>query len=173
MNQNQVLMPYSPEWEEKYKGEAEKVKIVFGDLLLDVQHIGSTAIPGMLSKPIIDIGVLIGSYKDAEQFIKPLEAIGYSYVQENSSSERHFFRKGNPTEFHLSLAYADRTTFWKRQILFRDYLIKHPQSAKEYEQFKLNILKKDPTIDQAYTTNKDEFVSKIVALAEREALSEI
>ncbi|MDD5318266.1 MAG: GrpB family protein [Candidatus Pacebacteria bacterium] len=164
---NSILVPYSEKWILDYQEEAEKIKNVFGNNYIDIQHIGSTSIPNMLSKPIIDVAVLIASSENANDFIAPLEKLGYVYKPEISSPERHFFKKGSPTKYHLSIAYTDKGSYWKRQILFRDYLIQHDEARKEYEQYKLNLLREDATIDRSYKGNKEEFVQKILSLAEK------
>jgi len=135
--------------------------------MLAIEHIGSTSIPGMFSKPIVDIGVLLSDMSDAEKYIKPLASIGYTYFPESSSSERHFFRKGNPVEFHISLAYKDRGTFWARQISFRDYLRMNRESRDEYIKLKKELLNVDPTGGKKYINGKCEFVKSILMKSEK------
>lgn len=154
MTNSAVLVPHSNEWMLQYKSESESLKKIFGSFLIDIQHIGSTAVPDLIAKPIVDIAVQIATHADAEKFILPLEEIGYVYKADKSSTERHFFQKGNPTQFHLSLSYLDQGGYWDRQILFRDYLITHSEVRREYEQIKLTA------------TDKTEFVQRILALAE-------
>jgi GrpB-like predicted nucleotidyltransferase (UPF0157 family) len=149
-----ILLPHSDDWEILYNKEASQLRELFGSYLLDIQHIGSTSIEDLLSKPIIDIAVQIASYKDTDQFITPLEKFGYIYRPQMSSSERHFFQKGDPIQFHLSIAYLDRGEYWKRQILFRDYLRNHKDARREYEVIKENM------------TSKYEFVQRILVLAD-------
>ena len=87
---------YSSEWPKKYELEAEKIKAVLGDDVKDIQHIGSTSIPGAVAKPLIDIGVLVDLIDDIDSFVKKLEPLGYSYKPDMSSVERIFLRKGDP-----------------------------------------------------------------------------
>ena len=91
--------------------------------------------------------------------------IKYRYEERSSSSERHFFRKGNPTEFHCSICYKDRGSYWERQILFRDYLRKHPEVLSDYQELKIRLLEKYPTGRGGYVSGKTEFVEKILILA--------
>lgn len=163
-----VLLNYSENWPILYIEEVEKIKRVINQGIVDIQHIGSTSIPGTLSKPIIDIAILIKSFKDADSFVSPLESIGYRFEPAMSSLERLFFKKGNPTQYHLSIGYADRGEYWKRQILFRDYLRNHDDARKEYEKFKINLLHDDATIDRPYKSNKNDFVERILKLAQEE-----
>lgn len=166
------LSSYSQEWKFIYKQEAEKIKSIIGDFVIDIQHIGSTAIPNIMAKPIIDIAVMISSLDKAKDLIKLLADIGYKYDEPASSSERYFLRKGDPIQYHLSLT-ALNVTFWHRQILFRNYLIDHPSIAKEYEKLKLKIIKKDPTGGKEYISEKSSFIQKVLELAEKDSKSGI
>jgi GrpB-like predicted nucleotidyltransferase (UPF0157 family) len=160
-----TLVPYQPSWKEKFETEKTKLLEFFGDKAIAIEHIGSTSIPGLSAKPIIDIAVLIEKRENGDSFIKPLEESGYSYDKLNSSGERHLFRKENPTEFHLSIAYKDKGGFWDRQILFRDYLRNHTNFRDEYLKLKENLLQDDPTGKDSYISGKSEFVNKVLKLA--------
>ena len=157
------IIPYQYDWLKKFQVEKEKLENFFGNKALEVEHMGSTSIEGLISKPIIDIVVMIEDHKDADTFIEPLTKLGYRF--DSSSTERHFYVKGDPTEYHLSIAYADTGGFWKRQILFRDYLRNHPEALHEYATLKVNLLKSNPTGHGGYITGKSEFVNKILNLA--------
>ena len=159
------LVSYDPAWRGKYQEESSKLTNLFGNLLIDIQHIGSTSIIGLASKPIIDIVILLPSHQDAEKYIGLLEEKGYEYDANNSSGERHFFRKGNPTQFHLSVAYQDQGGFWKRQLLFRDYLLDHPEARKEYQRIKEIGMLQDPTGGTKYIESKTNFVQDILKQA--------
>ena len=159
------LISYQLSWKDRFEVEKIHLKEIIGDKAIAIEHIGSTSIPGLSSKQIIDIAVLIEKKEDGDSFIEPVEELGYQYDKLNSSGERHLFRKGNPTEFHLSIAYKDKGSFWERQILFRDYLRNYPDSRNEYQKLKQELLKNDPTGKGSYLSGKSEFVSKILALA--------
>jgi len=158
-------MPYQPSWKSKFEAEEVKLKEIFNGKAIAIQHIGSTSIPGLASKPIIDMAVLIEKREDGDSFIKLLEEFEYSFDQLNSSGERHLFRKGNPTEFHLSIAYKDKGCFWERQILFRDYLRKHSDFRDEYQRLKESLLQNDPSGKDSYIGGKTEFVNRVLTLA--------
>ncbi len=165
---------YSLAWSKKYELESEKIKAILGGCIKDIQHIGSTSIPGMLAKPLIDIGVLTDTIENINFFVQKLELLGYSYRPDMSSVERIFFRKGNPVEYHLSIA-CPKHTFWKRQIAFRDYLRKHPEFVEEYNILKLKSVEAtlaedyfDLSLSKIYNQGKGDFVDKILKLAEIE-----
>jgi len=162
------LIPYQSSWADKFETEKDNLQKIFNDRTISIEHIGSTSIPGLSAKPIIDIAVLIEKREDGDSFIESVEKLGYQYNKLNSSGERHFFRKGNPTEFHLSIAYKDKGSFWERQILFRDYLRNHSDLRDEYQKLKESLLQNDPTGKGNYLSGKSEFVNKILRLAEKE-----
>lgn len=162
------LIPYQPSWKEKFETEKTKLLEIFGGKAISVEHIGSTSIPGLSAKPIIDIAVLIEKREDGDSFIESVKELGYQYDALNSSGERHLFRKGNPTKFHLSIAYKDKGSFWERQILFRDYLRSYPDSRGEYQSLKESLLKDNPTGKGSYLSGKSDFVSRVLALAKIE-----
>ncbi len=155
--------PHSPAWADSYEAEAKVIKETLGENVLDIQHIGSTAIPGIVALPIIDIAVLIPSLDEAEKYIPLLAELGYVYEKELSSVERYYFSKGNPEEYHLSLAQPHGFTYWKRQILFRDFLRKHPHIAKQYEELKLKALANNAA---TYIHQKGPFIQEVLELAE-------
>jgi GrpB-like predicted nucleotidyltransferase (UPF0157 family) len=159
------LLSHQSFWKEKFQSEKDKIQKIFSDKAIGIEHIGSTSIDGLSSKPIIDIAVLIEKREYADNFIEGLNKIEYWYDKPNSSGERHFFRKGNPTEFHLSIAYSDKGNFWERQIIFRDYLRNHSDVRDGYAKLKENLLRNDQTGKAGYVVGKTEFVQKILNLA--------
>ncbi len=168
------LYPYSSEWPEKFNKEAKLIKQTLDNLITDIEHIGSTSIPDLSSKPIIDIAILTESISDIDIFITALEKIGYNYKPGMSSVERIFLRKGEPVEYHLSIT-ESRYSYWNRQILFRDYLRDHKESREEYQKIKEDSIKnlsedelKDISKSSKYSSDKGPFIQKILKLAEEE-----
>ncbi len=159
------ILPYQPDWQKRFNAEKEILQNIFGDESIAIEHIGSTSVEGLSSKPIIDIAVIIGDHKRADKFVKPLAGAGYRY--DSPSTERHFFVKGDPVEFHLSIAYSDRGGFWKRQILFRDYLRNHSEARDGYAKLKENLLRQNPSGTDGYLVGKSEFIQKILLMAEK------
>ena len=176
---NQALLKYQNSWIEKFELESKKIREVLGDSVKDIQHIGSTSIPGMMAKPIIDIGILVDSIEDISFFVERLNSIGYLYFSTMSSVERIFLRKGSPVEYHLSIA-CPKHSFWERNIVFRDYLRSHPELIEEYIQLKLKNISIVPEIDfrdlsksKIYNNGKGEFVQKVLDLAKKEKVINI
>jgi GrpB-like predicted nucleotidyltransferase (UPF0157 family) len=120
------IVDYSPEWPILFENEKRLILNAIGHLIVRIEHVGSTAVVGLGAKPIIDITVAIKNLKDANKCIGPLESIGYEYVPEYEESipERRYFHKGKPTieqHYHLHMVEL-QSDFWKRHLLFRDYL---------------------------------------------------
>lgn len=158
-----MIIPYQSDWPKKFLVEKESLQKVFGSTALEIEHIGSTSIEGLSSKPIIDIVVMIENHENANAFAGSLAQIGYKF--HSSSTERLFYTKGDPIEYHLSIAYANKGGFWPRQILFRDYLRTHPEVRDEYAKLKNDLLLKDSTGIDGYISGKTEFVQRILKLA--------
>lgn len=157
------LSPYNPDWMMMFEEEAALLRKVFGDSALEIEHIGSTAVEGLPAKPIIDIAVMIQSDVDADRFTVHLAEIGYTF--HSKSTERHFYQKGGPAKYNLSIAYAEKGGFWPRQIIFRDYLRSHPNARDEYADLKIKLIEKYPEGVGEYSEGKTEFVRNILALA--------
>ncbi|MFA5369058.1 MAG: GrpB family protein [Candidatus Paceibacterota bacterium] len=171
------LQKYSKDWSKKYDDESEKIRLLLDNKIINIQHIGSTSIPGMLAKPVVDITILVDSIDNIPFFTKKLEYLGYVHKPDMSSVERIFLRKGEPVEYHLSIA-CSKHTFWERQIAFRDYLKNHHEFVEEYNNLKLSNLKLTPNEDlsdlsrsTAYNKGKDNFVAKVLKLAKEEEIN--
>ena len=167
---HEKLESYNTDWPKKYEEEAEKIREILGDKLLQIEHIGSTSIPNLVSKPIIDIGAMVETPEHADDSVEKLEKLGYYFDhmlhKSNPNAERHFFRKyEGPINYHLSLAYKTRGGFLERQILFRDYLRNHDDTRDEYAQLKKELMEKDSTGQDSYIGGKTEFVTNVLRRA--------
>lgn len=158
-----MLSSYSPEWEELFCLEEKQLRNRLGNIVVDIQHIGSTSIPGMKSKPIIDIMLIV---KDKQIFfsaLKPLYDMGYRFLGNGGRSGRLFFVKGrkNITNFHLHLL-EENSHYSSNYLFFRDYLRDHFDIAKEYESLKIGLSKEYPYNRDKYSRFKSRFVKKIL-----------
>jgi GrpB-like predicted nucleotidyltransferase (UPF0157 family) len=135
----------------------------------------------MLAKPIIDIGIVVDSIDDISFFTKKLAYLGYVHKPDMSSVERIFLRKGEPVEYHLSIACL-KHNFLERQIMFRDYLKKHQKKhqkfVEEYNNLKLGNIKLTPneelvdlSMSKIYNQGKGDFVAKVLKLAKEEKVN--
>ncbi|MCU0534620.1 MAG: GrpB family protein [Hydrococcus sp. Prado102] len=130
---------YNPEWERLFEEEKQQLQSVIGNDILDIQHIGSTAIPDVLTIPILDIGIGVQNFEAASLLIQPLTQMGYAYRGEQGVPKRHFFIKGNTETHHLHILEIESTN-WKNYLLFRDYLQKNPDIAGHYSKLKIILI---------------------------------
>lgn len=163
-----VIENYNPQWPILYEGEKGRIFGVIGQAVVAIEHVGSTAVPGLGAKPIIDIMVALRHLADAEACIEPLQSIGYEYVPkyEVFIPERRYFRKWVQAERTHQVHMVERTSeFWDRHILFRDYLRTHPEVAQEYYQLKKELAAKYGSNRDGYTDAKTPFIESVVAKA--------
>jgi len=158
------LVTYSQEWAKLFDEEKQLLTALIGEYVIDIQHIGSTSIPGMIAKPILDIGIAIADFEEGKRCIEPIESLGYEYKGENGIPRRHYFVKGDPTTHHLHIVEIDSEE-WKKNITFRDALRKNENLAKEYAELKLNLAEKFKYDRVAYTDGKTDFVNYVLKLA--------
>lgn len=159
--------PYDAEWIGFYKEEEMLLLDSIGQYVADIQHIGSTAIPGQAAKPIIDIMVGTRDLEWLSECVEKLEKLGYEYKGENGISGRFFFVKGDAqiSSYHLHMV-EWQSQFWKSHLFFRDYLSKHKDAVIEYANLKQDLALKFPTDRDAYTEGKAHFISEIIKKAE-------
>lgn len=162
------IVPNNPEWPTLAKIEIEYIKSLFPKgLILDIQHVGSTAIPNISAKPIIDIQIAVNALDIAKIVAVPLlHKLGYEYWSENPDQTRMFFAKGMPPygekrTHHVHIV-EPTSHHWRNKITFRDYLIKHPEIAQEYEVLKNNLALKYKYDREKYTDAKAEFIKNIL-----------
>ncbi|MCG2689896.1 GrpB family protein [Candidatus Parcubacteria bacterium] len=158
---------YNPAWKKLYQEEAKILRSVIGQYILDIQHVGSTSIPGAKAKPIIDIAIGVENLKNAEKCIKPLTNLGYEYKHNAGVRGRRFFAKGSEKNrtYYIHIVKLNSRQ-WKNCILFRDYLKKHKPALKEYNELKEELAKRYKNDRPAYTTQKDSFIKGIIKKAD-------
>jgi len=160
------LVDHNPEWEQIARETIGRLWRVFGSVAKDIQHIGSTAIPGIKAKPVIDIAVAVDSFDLIDSLVPIMEKEGFIL--------RHQIREN---EWRVFLVYADSVSYtrthhihivkgtdpkWKEWLCFRDYLNAKPHVAKEYEAHKTDLMEKHKSDRTAYTDSKHDFVMRIL-----------
>ena len=158
------LVPYSPQWETLFQEERNRLTALLGQDVLDIQHIGSTAIAGMVAKPIIDIAIAVITFEAGVQCVERIESLGYIYRGEHGIPGRHYFIKGNPRTHHLHMVEIDSDD-WRDNLLFRDYLHSHPDTAERYAALKQELAAKYATDRRAYTESEAPFIQEALRLA--------
>ncbi len=157
-----VVVPYDPAWPTRFAAERARVAEALGDLALDIQHIGSTAVPGLAAKPIIDLLVLVRDLEDAPACIAPLSELGYIFVDHVANLERRFFRKGMPRTHHLHIV-AVGSSEAHRHPAFRDALRADPELRAAYARLKRDLAAQNEGDRLAYTRGKTAFVRAALA----------
>ena len=164
-----VIIDYDPQWPILYEEEKGRILEAVGHLIVAIEHVGSTAVPGLGAKPIIDIMVAVSDLADARQCIDPLQGIGYEYAPELDASmpQRRYFDKG-PAEARIHLHMVELASeFWQRHLLFRGFLRDHPQVAQEYEQLKRELAARYGPDRVGYTEAKTSFIRSVEDRARR------
>lgn len=159
-----LIMDYDPEWLRLYEKERALICSALGDTVADIQHVGSTAVPGLVAKPVIDILIGVRDLSLDEKNIEALSEIGYEYRGEAGIPGRLFFRKGMPRTHHVHVAVLGGE-FWTEHLLFRDYLRAHPEEALRYADLKRDLAARLRTDRASYTESKAPFISSILAKA--------
>lgn len=155
------VVPFRDEWTTMFAEEAEKLKRVFGEQCLRIYHIGSTAIPGMSAKPIIDIMVEVHDIDYVDSYNNAMAAIGYQAMGENGIPKRRFFQKGGDERTHHVHVFPAGSEHIARHIAFKEYMIAHPEKAKAYSRLKEALAKQFSNDIQAYMKGKEEFVREM------------
>jgi len=156
------IVPYDPDWPHQYEAERARIAHALGELALEIHHIGSTAVPGLHAKPIIDIAVALKSLEQAESCIPSLHALGYTFVDHPENIDRRFFRKGHPRTHHLHLMEAGTATLTKH-LDFRDALRTNEIQRERYAQLKITLAAQHENNREAYTNAKTTLVEEILA----------
>ena len=172
-----AIAPYDPEWPKLFRQEKEHLlSCLPNDLIRRVEHFGSTAVPQLAAKPIVDMLVEVTDLEATRVRIAPvLESQGYDYFWRPTHGDDGppfyaWFIKRDPQTgvrtHHIHMVEGDFTDHWDR-LLFRDYLIDHPEVAREYECLKAQLASASPHDRVAYTRGKTEFVVKVTEQAKR------
>jgi len=168
-----VIVPYNPNWPRMFEEEKKHLfDCLPHEIIKRIEHFGSTAIPGLSAKPIIDILVEVTSLEETKKVIVPvLTAQGYDYFWRPTHGDdgppfyAWFVKRdaqGNRTH-HIHMV-ESKFEHWDR-LFFRDYLIEHLNLINEYQQLKLHLAEKFPSDRVAYTTAKTKFIVRVTLLA--------
>ncbi|MCP3983429.1 MAG: GrpB family protein [bacterium] len=165
------LVNYDSDWPRLFEEERNRLLDVLGRRVLVIEHIGSTAIPGMPAKPILDLLALVEDIQAAPACYAPLQAIGYQYHPELEAMlpGRRYFCRYDPADpieqtHHLHMVQM-KSEFHMHQLLFRDHLTEHPEDAARYQALKQELAARFRHDREAYTDGKTAFVREILARA--------
>jgi GrpB-like predicted nucleotidyltransferase (UPF0157 family) len=162
------IVPYNPNWPDLYRQEARKIAAALAGEIILIHHIGSTAIPGIKAKPVIDCLIEVYQIERVDSYNDELITLGYHPRGENGIPGRRYFNKkiGNEHTHHLHIFKVGHPEI-DRHLDFRDYLRAHPNKAQAYSQLKEKLAEKYRHDSVAYTAGKNEFVREIDQKAAR------
>ncbi|HWI65343.1 MAG TPA: GrpB family protein [Symbiobacteriaceae bacterium] len=160
-----TVVPYRPEWQAEFRGYRDRVAAALGDVAVSIDHVGSTSVPGLAAKPIIDLDVAVADASVIPLAIERLAAIGYVHEGDLGIPGREAFINppGTPRH-HLYVCTVDNPEY-QRHLLFRDYLRAHPDEAAQYGELKQELARRFPYERETYWRGKTELVLAILERA--------
>ena len=164
-----LVVPPDPSWPARYEREAERIAGALGPAGLRLHHIGSTAIPGIHAKPVIDVLVEASSLEELDDRSREMERAGFEAMGELGIPGRRYFRRDDPEgdrvcNVHAFVAGCDDVL---RHLHFRDYLRAHRKEAEEYSRLKIELANRFPTDIYGYMDGKDAFIQERQKRAKR------
>jgi GrpB-like predicted nucleotidyltransferase (UPF0157 family) len=163
------IVPYDKNWKELYEIERKLLESIFGKIILDIQHFGSTSIPGLSAKPIIDIMIIVDDINEIDKYNEVMEDNGYVIRGENGVPGRRYFiriksGKSENHTHHIHI-YQKNNIYTSEYIIFRDYLKIDKEALKMYESVKKDLAIKYRYSPAEYTNGKTECVNRIIEKA--------
>jgi GrpB-like predicted nucleotidyltransferase (UPF0157 family) len=156
------VAPYDPSWLTEFTAEAQRIRAALGGVAVAVHHIGSTAIPGIFAKPIIDILVEVDDIRTFDAFSSAFAGLGYEAKGEFGIPGRRYFRKESTegVRTHQIHAFERCSPASERHLAFRDYMIGRPAIAQSYSLLKQQLAASHPDDIEAYMDGKDTFIKE-------------
>ncbi len=161
------LVPYQKEWEYAFEQEKKQIKRILGNTAIDIRHVGSTAIPGMDAKPVIDILVGVKELHRDPEMEERLRSVGYEFQHQKESDLLYVKNAHTEHTLHLHMLKYNGI-HWKSYISFRNFLIKNRDMAEKYRQLKHSLLSRFKGNKEAYKKNKEEFIQDVLEQAEEQ-----
>jgi GrpB-like predicted nucleotidyltransferase (UPF0157 family) len=158
------VVPYDPAWPLLFNAEARRIELALAPRSIVLEHTGSTSVPGLAAKPVLDILAGFVAESAVAPYIERLVSIGYIHRGERGIPGREFFRRGAPRAYHIHLA-AIGSAFWREHLAFRDYLRTHPSVRDEYARLKQALAAQFPNDRESYIEAKASFVRQVIEWA--------
>ena len=157
------VVPHDPGWRDAFEAEAKQVAAALGENVVAVHHIGSTAIPNIYAKPIVDLLVEVGDIAGVDGRSSAMESLGYEVMGEYGIPGRRYFRKDNREGIrtHNIHAFEAGSAEVERHVAFRDYMIAHPSDAQRYSELKRRLAREHPQSPDGYMDGKDGFIKEM------------
>lgn len=157
------VVPHNPRWREAFEAEAKQVADALGENVVAVHHVGSTAIPDIYAKPVIDLLVEVRDIDEVDGRSPSMESLGYEVMGEYGIRGRRYFRKDDREGIrtHHIHAFEAGSAEVVRHLAFRDYMIAHPADAQRYSELKRKLADEHPQSMDGYIDGKDGFIKEI------------
>lgn len=156
------VLEYNPQRREQYRDESRKIRGVLGGNCRAIYHIGSTSVPGLAAKPIIDMMAVVDDLDKVDEKNAEFERLGYECMGEFGISGRRFFKKGGDQRtHHLHVFQKDNRQDIERHLAVRDYLACHAAAANEYAALKKRLAEEYRYDNDGYCDGKEEFMQKL------------
>lgn len=156
-----TVLPYDKQWILLFAEEADELKNMLGEQVVSVHHFGSTSVPGLEAKPIIDIMIVVKDISLVDEFNSEFQNFGYEGKGENGISGRRYFQKGGDNRTHHLHIYQTGSPEIERHLAFRDYLRTHSDAMKEYGELKNRLSQQFPYDIESYIMGKENLALKI------------
>jgi GrpB-like predicted nucleotidyltransferase (UPF0157 family) len=163
-NDSVVLAEYDPSWPAMFEREARRIRRALGDGVVQLEHVGSTAVPGIAAKPRIDILLVVQDSSDEPSYVPALESAGYVLRIRQADWYEHRMFKGPDTDLSLHV-FSSRCIEIERMVGFRDWLRTHVEDRALYEREKRDLASRQWKYTQNYADAKTEVVEQILARA--------
>jgi GrpB-like predicted nucleotidyltransferase (UPF0157 family)/predicted GNAT family N-acyltransferase len=160
-NMSIEVVPYNLQWPEMFEAEAGLIKRALGSNCITIHHIGSTSVPGLSAKPIIDMLPVVRDIQEVDRATKAMESLGYEAKGEFGIAFRRYFQKGKGIRTHNIHVYQEGDPEISRYLKFRDWMRSHPDDAESYARLKEELAAKFPEDIIGYCNGKDAFVASI------------
>jgi GrpB-like predicted nucleotidyltransferase (UPF0157 family) len=156
------LVPHQIGWREAFEVEQRRLSSALGAAARKIEHVGSTAVPDLMAKPIIDIAIAVDSFDQIQAWPQALAIHDYAYFGDRRGWKDHFFAKGPEKlrTFYLHVVEAEGIR-WRNYLRFRDRLRTSPELREEYQALKLSAAESKASRD-AYTASKDDFIARVL-----------
>ena len=160
-----VVVPYDPAWPVLFCELGQKLRQVLGDVAVRIDHVGSTAVPGLAAKPVIDVQISVASLEPLDAYRSPLEAAGLSWRADNPDLTKRYFREA-PGEWRTHVHVRQAGSLGEQiTLVFRDYLRTHPDDARNYAELKYHLAAQFRDDRPRYVESKGPLVWQVLARA--------
>ncbi len=164
------LVPHNPKWQQLFEEEKKLLTDTFGGTVIAIEHVGSTAVPGLMAKPILDMNIAVASLEVALGMKDKFEKLSYEHrpfkpghTKEGLREQELYVKGPEEKRTHHAHVITYNSNSWKNDLFFRDYLRKHKEVASEYAGLKRKLAAEYKDDRYAYTDKKREFIKMVLS----------